>query len=146
MWLKASLLFSLSCSITITSNFSPSLMNSEGCLILLSLDKSDTWTRPSIPSSSSRNNPKFVRFLTNPLWVVPTSYFSRSFSSVHGSLVSCLTPRDIFFSFLSIERITAFNSSPAFMKSEGFLRCCDQDISETWIRPSTPGVSSKNAP
>ena len=25
-------------------------------------------------------------------------------------------------------------------------KCCDHDISETWIRPSTPGAISMNAP
>ena len=42
--------------------------------------------------------------------------------------------------------ITASTSSPTFIKSCALRRCCDHDISDTWIRPSTPGAISMNAP
>ena len=78
-----------------------------------------------------RNKPKFVKFLTLPEWTVPIEYFLSNLLSDQGSFVNCLTPKDIFFSFLSIERTTASISSPFFIKSEGFRKCCDHDISET---------------
>ena len=43
-------------------------------------------------------------------------------------------------------KITASISSPTFTKSCALLKCVDQLISETWIKPSTPSATSINAP
>ncbi len=52
------------------------------------------------------------------------------------------------FTFFTVKSqiTTASTSSPTFMKSCALRKCCVQDISETWIRPSTPGAISMNAP
>src|SRR5690554_254138 len=146
LWPSANLLLSTSSSKTTTSSSSPTFTYSDGCLIFLVQDKSETCTRPSMPSSNSRNKPKLVRFLTTPLCLLPTEYLVPMSSLVHGSSVSCLIPKDIFLSSLSNVNTTASISSPTFTKSAGFLKCCDHDISDTWIKPSTPGASSRNAP
>ena len=62
---------------------SPAVNNSEGCLTFTVQDKSEIYTNPSIPSSSSTKIPKFVKFLTIPECLEPTGYFL--VISVHGS-------------------------------------------------------------
>ena len=123
LWPNASLLFSTSSSSTATSSSSPTLTNSDGCLIFLVQERSDTCTRPSIPSSNSRNRPKLVKLRTTPLCLVPTAYFADMSPLVQGSSVSCLMPKDIFLSSLSSVNTTASISTPTFTKSAGFLRC-----------------------
>ena len=66
--------------------------------------------------------------------------------SVHGSFVSCFIPKDIFLCSLSSDKITTSTSSPTFTKSCADLKCVDQDISETWTKPSTPSAISMKAP
>ena len=144
LWPRLNLLFSASISRTTTSRFSPIAVNSDGCLTFLVQERSLMCTRPSTPSSSSTNTPKFVKFLTTALCFEPTGYFSLMLA--HGSALSCLIPRDIFLSSLSRVRMLASTSSPTLRKSCALLRCDDHDISETWIRPSTPGWISMNAP
>src|SRR5690606_17135116 len=77
LWLSASLRLAASSSSTTTSISSPTLTNSEGCLIFFVQLRSDTCTRPSMPSSSSMNRPKLVRLRIIPLWRVPTAYLVR---------------------------------------------------------------------
>src|SRR4051812_18207829 len=67
LWLNARRRFAPSSSSTFTSRVSPTFTNSEGCFTFFVQLKSDTCTSPSIPSSSSRNNPKLVRLRTIPL-------------------------------------------------------------------------------
>ncbi len=57
---------SLSSSSTTTSMVSPTLQNSDGCLIFFDQLRSEMCTRPSIPSSNSTNKPKLVKFRTVP--------------------------------------------------------------------------------
>ena len=58
--------FSLSSSRTTTSIGSPTLQNSDGCLIFFDQLRSEMCTKPSIPSSSSTNKPKLVKLRTVP--------------------------------------------------------------------------------
>ena len=59
-------------------------------LPVLVQDKSEMYTNPSIPSSSSMKTPKFVKFLTNPVCFDPSGYFD--VMSVHGSGEICFIP------------------------------------------------------
>ena len=54
-------------------------------------DRSEMWTSPSMPSSTSTNAPKSVRLRTLPLSREPTGYFSASCSQGFGSI--CFRPR-----------------------------------------------------
>src|SRR6187402_1716727 len=134
LWLNASLRLAASSSSTCTSMVSPTFTNSEGCLIFFVQLKSDTCTSPSIPSSSSMNKPKLVKLRTIPLCLVPTAYLLSTSCLVQGSSVSCLMPNDILRSSRSIVNTTASSSSPTLMKSCGLRKCCDQLISDTWIK------------
>ena len=115
-----------------------------GCFTTFVQDRSETCTKPSIPSSNAAKAPNWVKFWTIALCTVPTIYFS-SISS-QGSGVSCFTPKLIFLSSISIDNTLASTSSPILYTSEGFLICLVQDISETWTKPSTPGSSSIKQP
>src|SRR5690606_20078946 len=97
-----------------------------------------------MPSSSSTNTPKLVKFLTIPECWDPTGYLE--VISVQGSGVNCLMPKDILRSSRSMVKTTASTSSPTFTKSWADLKWVDQDISDTWIRPSTPSATSIKAP
>ena len=112
---KLSFLELASNSRTKTSILSFIVKNSDGCLIFFVHDKSEIYTKPSIPSSNSIKTPKFVKFLTIPLCFEPIGYFS--VMSVQGSLVSCLIPSDIFLDSLSKVKTTASTSSPTETKS-----------------------------
>ena len=68
-----------------------------------------------MPSSSSTNTPKFVKFLTKPECFEPIGYFD--VISVHGSGVICFIPSDIFLDSRSNVNIIASTSSPIFTKS-----------------------------
>ena len=136
--------FSLSISSTTTSMSAPTDVNSPGCFTFLVQLRSEMWIRPSMPSSISTNTPKFVKLRTLAVVFVPTGYLTSIFSQ--GSGVSCLMPSDILRSSRSRVRITASTSSPTFINSCAERRCWLHDISETWIRPSTPGAISTNAP
>ena len=144
LWPKLKRRFSLSISRTWTSISAPIWVNSDGCLIFFVQDRSEMWIKPSTPSSISTNTPKLVKLRTLAMWREPTG--KRDSISSHGSAFSCLIPNDILRSSRSRVRITASISSPTFMKSWAERKCCVQDISETWIRPSTPGAISINAP
>ena len=144
LWPRLSLRFSASMSRTITSIFSPILVNSAGCLIFFDQLRSEIWINPSTPSSSSTKIPKLVKFLTMAECLDLSGYFSLMLD--HGSGISCLIPIDILRSSRSSVRITASISCPTFRKSCAVRRCCDHDISETWISPSTPVVISTKAP
>ena len=135
---------SASNSSTTTSILSPEFTNSDGCLIFLVQERSVMWIRPSIPSSSSTNTPKLVKLRTVPVCLEPTGYFSVIL--IQGSGVSCLIPKDILRSLRSRVKITASTSSPSFTKSWAERKWVLQDISETWIRPSTPSAISTKAP
>ena len=144
LWPRLKRRFSLSISNTWTSMSAPIWVNSEGCFTFLVQDRSEMWINPSTPSSISTNTPKLVKLRTFAVCLEPTGYFSSIVS--HGSCFSCLIPKDILRSSRSSVRITASTSSPTFMKSWAERKCCDQDISDTWIKPSTPGAISMNAP
>src|SRR5690606_37764702 len=115
LWPKLNLRPSTSNSNTTTSNLSPTLTNSDGCLIFLVQERSEMYTKPSIPSSNSTKIPKLVKFLTIPVCLEPTGYLA--VISVQGSCVNCLIPKDIFLSSLSKVKITASTTSPTFTKS-----------------------------
>ena len=127
-----------------TSMASPTLQNSEGCLIFLDQLRSEICTNPSMPSSSSTNSPKLVKLRTTPFCFEFNGY--RSLISAQGSCFNCFKPRDIFRSSRSMFKMTHSMSSPTLRKSCALRRCCDQLISETCNRPSTPGAISMNAP
>ncbi len=141
---RLSLRFSSSTSSTTTSISSPILVNSAGCLIFFDHDRSEMWINPSTPSSSSTKIPKLVKLRTVAVCFDPTGYFS--LMPFHGSGMSCFIPSDILRSSRSRVRITASTSLPTLRKSCAVRKCCDHDISDTWIRPSTPGATSTNAP
>src|SRR6056300_1809973 len=126
---KLSLRPSTSNSRTITSILSPRVRTSEGCFTFFVHDKSEIYTKPSIPSSNSIKTPKLVKFLTKPECLEPIGYLE--VMSVHGSGVICLIPKDILRDSRSIDKITATTSSPTFTKSCAERKCVDQDISET---------------
>ena len=135
---------SLSMPSTITSTFWPLWRTSLGCLIRFVQDMSEMWTRPSMPSSSWTNAPKSVRFRTRPSILDPTGYLlSRS---CHGSLSVLLRDSEIFSSALLTLRTFTSTMSPIPRILEGWRMCCVHDISEMWMRPSTPSLSSTNAP
>ena len=127
-----------------TSISCPFFTISPGCLTFLVQERSEMWTNPSIPSSSSTKAPKGTKSRTTPLCLLLTAYFSSRVS--HGSGSICFIPREIFLSLTFMLRTTASISSPMESIADGCLICCVQDISETWIRPSTPFSSSMNAP
>ena len=102
------------------------------------------WTRPSIPSSTSMKAPKSVRFLTLPVMRSPSWYRSLIICQGFGSV--CRRPSDSRRAALSTSRTTASTVSPTARTFEGCLTLLVHDISETWIRPSTPGSSSMKAP
>ena len=129
---------------TTTSMLAPTCVNSEGCFTFFVQERSEMWMRPSTPSSSSTKIPKLVKLRTFAVCLLPTGYLTSIAS--HGSSLSCLMPRDILRSARSSVRITASTSSPTWRNSCAERRCWLQLISETWIRPSTPGAISTNAP
>ena len=144
LWPRLRRRLSLSISRTTTSVSAPICVNSEGCFTFLVQLRSEMWIRPSIPSSISTNTPKLVKLRTLAVWREPTAYLVSI--SAQGSGVSCLRPSDILRSSRSRVSTTASTSSPTFMNSCAERRCWLQDISDTWIRPSTPGAISTNAP
>ena len=135
---------SLSMDRITTSTVSPFLSTSLGWATRLVHDMSETCTRPSMPSSSSTKAPKLVRLRTFPLTRMPGGYFSSSVS--HGSGSICFRPSEIFSLALSTLSTTASMTSPMLTTFDGCRTCRVQDISETWIRPSTPFSSSTKAP
>ena len=97
-----------------------------------------------MPSSTSTNAPNSVRLRTLPVIVVPTGYLLRE-----------LVPR-VGLDLLQAERNAPrarIDAEHHALRPVARLRIFDgcltrllHDISETWIRPSTPGSSSMNAP
>ena len=144
LWPRLRRRFSLSISRTTTSISAPTWVNSDGCFTFLVQDKSLIWMSPSTPSSSSTKIPKLVKLRTFAVCLLPIGYLTSIVS--HGSSLSCLIPSDILRSSRSRVKITASTSSPTCMNSCALRRCWLQLISETWIRPSTPGAISTNAP
>ncbi len=129
LWPKLKRRLSASISRTTTSNLAPMVVNSEGCLIFFVQLKSEMWIKPSIPSSSSKNIPKFVKLRTVPSCFEPCGYLV--VISVHGSVVNCLIPKLILRSSRSNVTTSVSTSSPTFMKSPALRKCADQLISLT---------------
>ena len=144
LWPRLMRRLALSSSSTTTSISSPTLQNSEGCLIFLSQLRSEMWTRPSMPSSISTNRPKLVKLRTFPECLDCTGNLNSMLS--HGSGTSCFMPRLIFRSSRSMPNTTVSISSPTFRNSWALRRCWLQLISLTWSRPSTPSDTSTKAP
>ena len=144
--LMPSVNFSLSGSIwsTTASTSSPTLYKSLGLRKRGFQVRSDTWTSPSIPSSTPRKMPKLVTFLTLALILEPVGYFFLRAS--HGFSSICFMPSEIFLFSMSMSMITASTWSPMETIFEGCLMRRVQLISEMWTRPSMPGSSSTKAP
>src|SRR5215813_5287360 len=128
--------FSWSIDVMIASMSSPFFRTSEGCLIRLVQDMSETWTSPSTPSSISTNAPKSVRLRTLPETRLPIEYLETTLSQGSGK-VSFKDSEMRRASGLTSET-TASTTSPGETTLEGFFTFFDQDISETCTRPSTP--------
>src|SRR6266702_7296176 len=136
--------FSASMLSTTACTFCPLVNSSPGCLTRLVQEMSDTWTRPSIPSSIPINMPKSVIFLICPWILVPIWYLSPI--TVYGFTSVCLIPREMRRFPLSTPSTTASTSSPTLRISEGCRNRLVQDISETWTSPSTPSSRATKAP
>ena len=129
---------------TMTSTSSLSLRTSRGSTIRFSQERSEIWIKPSIPSSISTKAPKLVRLRTRPVSFVPTGYFVSKSSQGFGC--SCFSPRDSFWLSLSISRTTASITSSLATTFDGAIFRRVHDISDIWMRPSTPSSNSRNAP
>ena len=80
---------------------------------------SETWTRPSMPGSSSTNAPYSVMLVTRPLNSPPTGYLAAAPS--HGSLSSCFMPRLMRCVSRLMRMICTFTVSPMPSTSLGWL-------------------------
>ena len=95
-------------------------------------------------SKEPQEDYEILRTNFEEIYFEPTGYLV--VISVHGSGVNCLIPRDILRSSRSMVSTTASILAPTSRKSDGLRKCCDHDISDTWISPSTPGSNSTKAP
>ena len=105
-------------------------------------ESSETWTRPSMPGSSSTNAPYGTRFVTLPLTFMLTGYFSAILS--HGLSVFCLRPSETRSFSRSMSSTSTSTSWPTLSISLGWLSRL-QLMSVMWSRPSRPS-RSMNAP
>ena len=101
----------------VTTTSWPRVRSFLGWIILRDQLRSEMWTRPSTPFSSSTKAPKSVRLMTLPVIFWPAWYFSAM--SSQGSGVSCLVPREIFSSFSLKSRTTTSISWPTWKSSDG---------------------------
>ena len=76
-----------------------------------------TWTRPSMPGSSSTNAPYSVMFVTRPLNVPSIGYLAAAPS--HGSLSSCFMPRLMRWVSRLMRMICTLTVSPMPSASDG---------------------------
>ena len=129
---------------TLAMTSSPFFTISPGCLIFLVQLKSDTWIRPSMPSSSSTKAPNSVMLRTVPVTIMPGWYFSAM--AIQGLGVICFMPRLMRRFSESTCRMRASTWSPRLTMPLADLTFLVQLISETCTRPSMPGSSSTNAP
>ena len=129
---------------TLAVTSSPFLYFSLGCLIRWPQDRSEMWTRPSMPSSIPTKMPKSVMLRTLPVMTDPMGYLVSTRSQ--GLVSSCFMPREIRLFSMSRSRTTASTGSPMLSSLDGCLIRLFQVISEMWTRPSMPSSSSMKAP
>ena len=115
---------------------SPFLTTSLGCLMRLVQLMSETWIRPSISSVISTKAPNSVRLRTLPSMTVPTGWVSRS--SSQGLRSTWRSDSEMRRCCMSSSETMASTSSPTLRILEGLTTFLVHDISQTWIRPSTP--------
>ena len=102
-------------------------------------------TRPSIPSSTSTNAPKSVMLRTLPVDDVADAVLR--VDQVPGVGLGLLEARATAAApSWSMSSTTHSTQSPTFRIFDGCLTRLVHDISETWIRPSTPSSTSTKAP
>ena len=102
------------------------------------------WTKPSTPLGNSTNKPNSVIFLIVPSITSPTEWDSAN--SFQGFGVVCLIPNEILWCSESISRTITSTSCPTDKTFAGDKLFLNQDISDTWTKPSMPLSISTNTP
>ena len=110
--------FSSSTSITATSTSCEVETILPGWTFFLVQLISETWTRPSMPGSSSTKAPYSVMLVTRPLNTPPTGYLAAAPSQ--GSLSSCFMPRLMRWVSRLMRMICTFTVSPMLITSHGW--------------------------
>ncbi|CFP58223.1 Uncharacterised protein [Bordetella pertussis] len=107
-------------------------------------DRSDRWTRPSMPPGRPTNTPKSVIDLMAPRTLSPRLKLVAN--SSHGFWRHCFMPSEMRRRSSSISRTMTSTSSPRVTTLRGSTFLLVQSISDTCTRPSMPASTSTNAP
>ncbi|MPN02543.1 hypothetical protein SDC9_149759 [bioreactor metagenome] len=136
--------FSTSMPRTTASTSSPFLKLRIASSPVADQERSDRWTRPSMPPGRPMKMPKSVIDLMAPFTLSPFLWFIAN--SSHGFAWHCFIPREMRRRSSSISRIMTSTSSPSETTLDGWTFLLVQSISETCTRPSIPCSTSTNAP